>query len=488
MAISRKRKIIIIASIILILGTVITVSVLSGNKEIPEVQTDKIKRVQLLESKVTASGEVRPIKFFNITAEVPGRVTNIFVKEGDAVKKDQPLVSVDPTQIRSQRDIQAASLNASQAETNSARVQVAAAENNVNQAKANLLAAQADYDRTHADFILAEAEYKRNADLIEQGIISRSQFDTAKARYEAAKATLRSQEARITALKAQVREAEIAVERARAVLASSEARVKQSLASLQSQEDLLSKTTKRSPIDGVVSSMTVREGEYVVANFTSSALMIIADMSEINVEVKVDETDIANVRKGNPVKVKVDALGDREIIGEVSEVAASAITRSGQTIAQSQGSQEAKDFKVVVRLNIDDELRSKLRPGMSATAVITTQTKENVLAIPLQALVVRDQSELENKDNQPQNAGVTANGAEKQKKKEVQGVFVVNSNNKAIFTPVETGITGETNIEVISGLNEGDEIIIGPFRQLRTLKTDTTIKREAPGKKDAGAK
>src|SRR5262249_4021467 len=155
---------------------------------------------------------------------------------------------------------------------------------------------------------------------------------------------------------------------------ASQARVEQVRSGLRSNQDLLSKTTRFSPIDGVVSSLPVKEGEYALANFSTTALMVIADMSVVNVEVKVDETDIANVKVGQHAKVKVDALGETEIDGEVTEVGSSAITRSGQTIAQTTGSQEAKDFLVVIKLLPTDETREKLRPGMSATATVTTDT------------------------------------------------------------------------------------------------------------------
>jgi HlyD family secretion protein len=158
---------------------------------------------------------------------------------------------------------------------------------------------------------------------------------------------------------------------------------------LRSQSDLLAKTTQYSPIQGVIANLPIQVGTFAVANFQSTPLMIIADMSLINVEVRVDETDIKNVQVGQKSKIKVDALGEREIEGEVVEKAASAITRTGQNIVQTQtsGNQEAKDFKVVIRLvNMPEDVRNSLRPGMSATATVTTDRRENVVAIPLQAL------------------------------------------------------------------------------------------------------
>ena len=238
----------------------------------------------------------------------------------------------------------------------------------------------------------------------------------------------------------------------------------------------------------------VQVGTFAIANFQSTPLLIIADMSVINVEVRVDETDIANVAVGQKVKIKVDALGDREIEGEVVEKAASAVTRTGQTIAQTTvaGSQEAKDFKVVIRLTgMIDEVRDRLRPGMSATAVITTDRREKVITVPLQSLVERDQKsgkEAASGQTGSQTDSQTGNQAGNQKDRKPQkGVFTV-ENNKAVFAPVETGITGENDIEVKSGLTEGKEIITGPYRALRTLKTDQAIKREDKTKKPAESK
>jgi HlyD family secretion protein len=254
---------------------------------------------------------------------------------------------------------------------------------------------------------------------------------------------------------------------------------------LRSQADLLSKTTQYATINGVIVGPIVQSGTFALANFSSTPLLIIADMSVINVEVRVDETDIATVAVGQKAKIKVDALGEKELQGDVVEKAASAVTRSGQTIAQTAvaGSQEAKDFKVVIRLTeVTDELRNRLRPGMSATATITTDRKENVLAIPMQALVER---EGDGKAAAPTPEPSPSPGGPKpvkENKKLTKGVFLVR-NNRAVFVPVETGITGENDIEITKGLSPGDEIIIGPYRQLRSLKNDSQIKREDKTKK-----
>ncbi len=473
MAISRKKKIIIgsVAGVAII--AVLGVSLLAGNREAPEVTVAKVKQQALLESKVTASGEVRPVKFYNLTAEVSGRITNLYVREGDAVKKGQELIKVDPTQLAEQVAGSAANVTATIADVSSSQSAVNTAENNVFTAEASLNSARADLDRAKADVSLAEATLKRNQALLESGVVSRATYDQVETTYRTAIASLNAAKARVEQLETQVADAKIRVKAAQANLKGSQARVDQTRAGLRSNQDLLYKTTRFSPIDGVVSSLPIKEGEFALANFSSTPLMVIADMSDVNVEIKVDETDIANVRVGQKAKVKVDALGELEIDGEVTEVGSSAITRSGQTIAQTSGSQEAKDFKVVVRLLPTNETRDKLRPGMSATAVVTTDRRENAVVVPLQALVLQ---EVPVEGDQNTNAG---------KPKEVQGVFLLEG-TKTKFVAVETGITGDTDIEVLSGVKADDEIVTGPFSVLRTLKNDTTVKRstEKAGAKD----
>lgn len=477
MAVSKRNKFIIGGLVGIIILAVILFNVFKGRGDLPEVQVSKVERKKMLESKVTANGEVRPIQFINLTAEVSGRVTDVFVKEGDQIAKGKPLLRVDPTQLASSTSAQEASLRATQADMQNQMASLTATENAVNTAKAALTTSQADLDRAVVDRNNAEIELKRNANLLEAEIISRSSYDTAKLRFDSANAAVAAARARVEQAKVQVRDAEIRIEQSKAALKSSEARVAQQRANLEQQSDLLRRTTQYASINGVVVGPIVQVGTFAIANFQSTPLLIIADMSVINVEVRVDETDIASVAVGQKAKVKVDALGDQEIIGDVVEKAASAVTRTGQTIAQTTvaGSQEAKDFKVVIRLTgMSDEVRNRLRPGMSATAVITTDQRENAIAVPLQALVERDP--------QPEK-----DGAPQKDRKPVKGVFIV-QNNKSIFTPVETGITGENDIEITKGLKEGQELVIGPYRQLRTLKNDQAIKREDKNKKAGDTK
>jgi HlyD family secretion protein len=462
----RRKRITYVVAILLLLAAVIAASVIGNRGDLAEVKTAAVERRAMLESKVTANGEVRPIQFINLTAEVSGRVTDIFVKEGDQVTEGQPLLRVDPTQQASATNLQEAALRASQAEAQNQLAAITVAENAINNARAALNAAQAGLSRARVERDFAKIELRRNADLIEQGIVSQSVYDAAKMRFDVAVAAVKSAQALADQARTQVRGAELRVAQSRAALRAAQARADQAKASLRRESDLLSKTTQHSPIKGVIAHLPVQVGTFALANFQSTPLMTIADMSSINVEARVDETEITGVKVGQKVEIKVDALGDRELDGEVSEIAASAVTRTGQTIAQTAvaGSQEAKDFKAVIRLTgLSEELKDRLRPGMSATAIITTDRRNNAIAIPLQALVEREL---------PQEKS----GADKtaKKKQPVVGVFIVRD-DRAIFTPVETGIIGQNEIEITRGLGDRQQIIIGPYRQLRMLKDGALI-------------
>jgi HlyD family secretion protein len=472
MQISRKKKIVIISAAVIGLATIVILSRAIRTREGEAVQSGKVERRPRLESKVTASGDIRPVRYYDLQAEVAGRVEQIFVSEGDVVKKNQPLVRVDPTQLSSQVAAYQSGVQVSQSDAANQQVAIQQAESSINQMKASLNQAEFELERSKADFQFAENEFNRYQQLVEAGLVTKSQFDSAKTQYEQRRAVVRSSESRVTQLKAQVRDAELGVDRAKSTFDSARARVKQSQAQLDIQADQLKKTTKYSPIDGVVSYLPVKVGQYAVANFSVTPLLTVADMSQINSEIKVDETDIADVQLGQKAKVKVDALGEIEIDGEVIEKGASAVTRSGQaTTSSSASTQEARDFLVKIKLLPTPEVRLKLRPGMSTTAVITTAVAENVLVVPLQAIVPR---ELPKEGADKGEAEQPANG----KKKEVEGVFVFGSDGKAHFNKVETGIKGDQDIEIKSGVTETDKIIIGPYKTLRTLKDGDPVKAE----------
>jgi HlyD family secretion protein len=231
----------------------------------------------------------------------------------------------------------------------------------------------------------------------------------------------------------------------------------------------------------VVTNLPVRVGETVVPgvqNSAASTMMTIADMSLITSEVKVDETDIVNVKLNQVADITIDAIPNKTFKGHVIEIGNTAILRStGLAASQSAiSSQEAKDFKVVIALDNPPE---EIRPGLSCTAKITTATRKNVLSIPIQALTVRQKGQLEPKPAAGKVVQAAATKpdpvAEKAKKEEIQGVFVV-SGAKAVFKKVETGVTGATDIEVVTGLNEGDQIVTGTYQVIRTILNETQVK------------
>ncbi|HVH87280.1 MAG TPA: efflux RND transporter periplasmic adaptor subunit, partial [Terriglobales bacterium] len=287
--------------------------------------------------------------------------------------------------------------------------------------------------------------------------------------YDVASATLKESEAKLAQMRAQK--------------ASSSGRVTQANAMLHKLTDILGKTEYVAPFDGIVTNLPVREGETVVVgiqNAPGSTLMTLADMSVPTAEIRVDETDIVNVKLGETADVTVDALPEQVFKGRVTEIGDQALVRSSG-VATSQttaGTQEAKDFKVVITI---DNPPVNLRPGFSTTAKITTASKSNVVAIPIQALTVRTQGELDaqraalKKGGKAQSAQPAAPDAKS--KKEVQGVFVVDKATKKVdFKPVETGIQGATDVEVNKGLYEGQEIVTGSYKILRTLKIGAKVK------------
>ena len=256
--------------------------------------------------------------------------------------------------------------------------------------------------------------------------------------------------------------------------------------------DVLQKTTYSAPFDGVVTNLPVREGESVVIgiqNAQGSTLMTIADMSVITAEVKVDETDIVNVHLGQPAEVTIDAIPKKIFHGTVSEIGDNAIVRSSgvSTSQQTTASEEAKDFKVVVTLT---DAPADLRPGLSTTAKITTATRSNALSMPIQALTMRTKEQIDQQNNPPGSVHAAAPAAKEaasksKKDEELQGVFVIR-NKKATFVPVTTGITGTTDIEVLDGVKEGDEVITGSYKVLRTLRPGSSVKIDntAPKKEE----
>lgn len=506
MALSRKKKLIIGGAAGLLLLIVVVGSILATRKDTPEVTVVKIETRRELKSTVTSSGEVRPIQFMNLTSEVQGRIEEIYKKEGDKVKKGEPLVRLDPNQLESSADAQLAALQTAQDEVRASQTQVTAAQNQLSQAQQSLnvaqvaidnarqgvVTAQTEVDRAQVELNAATREMKRSEQLLESGVIARQDFDsardrlenarvglnTAKARLESQRITVKDATARLSQQQVSVRDARRAVETADIGVSSSQSRANQQSAVLRGQRSQRDKTLVVAPIDGVIAEIPSKVGTFAVAGFSTTALLTIADMSAINVEVKVDETEIDKVEVGQKAKIKVDAFGDKELEGEVLQKTPLAVGKSQTSggLSTNINVQEAKEFRVVIQLvNLSPEMQADLRPGMSATAVITTKTVENVIAVPLQAVVTKKPDATPS----PSIAGAAPQPAEKPKP--IEGVYVLDG-GRVKFYPIEKGIIGETEIQIVSGLSEGQEVITGPSRVLNTLKDDMIVKKQT--KKD----
>jgi HlyD family secretion protein len=446
------KKIAIGAGVVVLVAIIIGFTVHQSSKNVVTVQTGKVQR-QDLATVVSASGEIKPKTYVNIGANAYGKITHLYVKEGDQVKKGQLLAQIDNVQS-------AADLNANEAALQAAETDALAADAALKTSQADLVRAQADYDRNKLD-------WERAQNLFKDGLISKSDFDSRKNAWATADAGLTQAQARVAQTKAQQD--------------SAARHVAQAKATLTRVTDVLQKTTYSAPYDGVVTNLPVREGESVVIgiqNAMGSTLMTIADMSVITAEVKVDETDIVNVHLGQPAEVTIDAIPKKVFHGNVSEIGDNAIVRSSgvSTSQQTTASEEAKDFKVVVTLT---DPPSDLRPGLTTTAKITTAMRSNALSVPIQALTLRTKEQMETQNNPPGSvhaAAPTKEVASKTKKDaDLQGVFVIR-NRKAMFVPVTTGITGTTDIEVLDGLKEGDEVITGSYKVLRTLRPGSSVK------------
>ena len=491
MALSKKKKIIIAVSVVALLAIVVIVSVFASRKEEPEVVVVKLEKRSELKQTVTASGEVRPIRYIKLTSEVPGRIEEIYVNAGDMVVKGKPLVRVDPTQLQSNQEAQWAATQASLNDVQNARNAVTqaqqalvVAEASVAAARQQQVASQTNVDRAQVDLNTAQRELKRYTELIEAGVASRLEYDTARDRFETAKIALETARANLEAQKIAVKEANeranqqrIAVKEAQTSIKSSEMRASQQSAMLRGQVSQRSKATQLSPLNGVVADIPTRVGEFAVAGLSTTPLMTIADMSQINVEVNVDETEINNVEVGQVAKVKVDALGEKEIKATVIQKNPLAIAKSDQTggLSNRVNVQEAKEFKVTLQLlELPQDVHDSLRPGMSSTATITTKTKNDVLAVPLESIV--EKSANASASPSPSVAGNTPTPVG-EKPKSQKGVYIIEG-NKVRFIEVTTGITGEADIEVTSGVKPGMEIVRGPSRVLKTLKDGMTVKRQ----------
>ena len=451
-----KKKLIIAAVIVAAISSIAGYGIFARNRGVVAVQAGRVFRQDLTQT-VSANGEIKPKKYVNVSSNMMGRIVRLPVKEGDRVREGSLLVQLES--IQSEADVQSAeaSLDAAQAELEGMSASIRSAEAAVTSGKADITKSEADLARSKQAFDRAEQMKK-------EGLIANEQFERTKADYDIAVAQLNAAKARLAQAEAQL--AQVLKQRD-----GTQIRIALQRAGLVRARDLFSKTTIRSTLDGIITNLPVNEGEIAIVgiqNQPGTTLMTIADMSIITAEVKVDETDIVNVKLGQEARIKVDALGDRMLIGHVTEIGNSALTRSSGTAAgtATAAGQEAKDFKVVVTL---DDPPPELRPGLSCTATIQTATRQQILTAPIQALTIR---ELDPTDPPAQGAA-----APNKKKVEKEGVFAL-VNGVAFFRPVKTGITGTTDIEILEGLAENDQIVTGPYQVLRTLKDNTRIRME----------
>jgi HlyD family secretion protein len=448
------KKILLIVLGVVVAAVLVGVMVYKQQSGYTKVLTAKLVK-QDLSTVVSGTGQIKAKTYVNLGATAMGRVTHLYVKEGDAVKRGETVAMIEHVQQEANVAGQQAAIAAAKTDIASYIAAEKTAEANVEHAKADLEQKRLDWDRAQRLYLA--------------GIMAKQDFDAKKAAYDTDVASVAQAVAQLNQAKAQT-------DSARGHLGTQ-------VASLRFNQDLLDRTIAIAPFDGIVTNEPIREGETVVEgiqNAEGSTLMTLADMSIVTAEVKVDETDIVNIQLGQPAEVTVDALPGKVFKGHVTLVGDQALLRStGIATSQStSGTEEAKDFKVVVTL---DAPSSELRPGLSTTAKITTAHKANVLSLPIQALTMHNPDD----DKAKGQGGVEAASgpaAPVAKSAPIQGVYVVdkdaNHKLRAKFVPVTTGITGATDIEVLSGLTEGQEIVTGPFKTLRALKSNALVKRD----------
>jgi HlyD family secretion protein len=394
----------------------------------PTVTTEAIK-TRDLESIVSASGKIQPKRLVNISADTPGRVVDLAVNEGDRVVRGQFLLQIDPRSLKTRVDSGSAALSAAEAMLEQSRQSVQTARVQLEQAQ-----------RTFA----------RQRDLWTQQLTTRESLDKAENDVKAAQSALQEREKQV---------------------AAQAARIAQERASLESARYDLSKVRIESPIDGIVTRRNIQEGETAVVgtmNNPGTVLLTLAEMSVIQAEVEVDETNIPHVALGQAAKIVIDALPDRTFSGRVTEIGNSPI----QVAGAAAGARQATNFKVVVVIAGDIP---EVRPGFTCTADITTATRHNVVAVPIPAVAVRELVyDAEGRIVKP--ATEPRGRAERfptelqpgQTRKETEGVFIV-KNQRVAFVPIKMGIAGDRYFEVLGGANVGDEVVTGPYNAVRGM-------------------
>lgn len=432
-----RNKIIIGVLIIVVIGAVAYANLNFKRTTGADVNVEKIA-LRDLEAIVSASGKIRPQRSVNVSAETMGKVVGLAVNEGDQVQAGQFLLQIDPRNLQTQVNRTGASLAAAQSQLAETRASVDNARTNLKQAQDNL---------------------ERQKELIKAGLTPRETVDRAENEVKLRLSDLAQREQSVK---------------------TQETRIRQEEANVENAQFDLNKVRLVSPIAGIVTRRNIEEGETVVVgtmNNAGTVLLTIADLSVIETEVEVDETDIPFIKLGQPASVTIDAFPDKTFAGKVTEVGNSAIQATGAGSAT-----RATNFKVVVTL---EGTVPDVRPGFTCTAVITTATRQKAVSIPIQATTVREM--VVNADGSlvraapPQGQApsrrttVTAELQPWQTRKEIEGAFVV-TDGKAVFTPIKSGIAGEKFFEVLSGLKEGDAVITGPFTSVRSLKDGDAVK------------
>jgi HlyD family secretion protein len=440
---SGKKKIFIGIGIVIVLAAIAYANIRFKRVEGLEVTTEGVQK-RRLEAIVSASGKIQPKRDVNISADTMGRVTDLAVDEGARVTEGQFLLQIDPRNLRSAVQRTEASLAAAKSQVDQLRVAIESSKVALKQAEEN---------------------HNRQQNLWKGGLTTREALERSENELRLRQADLRSQETQ---------------------LRTQQLRMESESATAESARFDLSKVRIESPITGIVTRRNIEEGETVVIgtmNNAGTVLLTIADMSVIQAEVEVDETDLPTIQMGQLAKITIDAMPGQTFTGKVTEIGNSPIQAAGSA-AQTQ----ATNFKVVVTL--DKEI-PEVRPGFTCTAEITTAVRDSAIAVPIQATTVREvivddkgnvirPPDDEKKSRRP-SVGTTAQAAELkpgQTRKELEGVFVV-QNSKAVFMPVKTGIAGEKYFEVLSGLKEGDAVITGPFASVRSLAEGAAVKPSA---------
>jgi len=450
---STRKKVIIAVIVVVVLGAAAGANIYFRREQGPSITAEAI-RARDLESIVSASGRVQPKRQVNISAQQMGRVTRLAVEEGQRVKAGQFLLEIDPRQLEGQLQRGEAS--------------VAAAKSGLAQAHVGVASAQTSLEQSKASLELSQQNLKRQQDLWKDGLTTREALERA--------------QNEVTVREAEVKRSQQEIAARQQEIETREQQIKQEQAGLSSTRYNMSQIVIESPMDGIVTRRNIEEGETAVVgtmNNAGSQLLTIADMSVIEAEVEVDETDIPFVALGQPAKVTIDAVEDREFRGHVTEIGNSPI----QSNNQQGGQRQATSFRVVITL---DEEVPNIRPGFTCTADITTSKKQNVTSVPIQALTVREllfdpQGKIvreDPKDKRRRGADTNTSADEPppgHTRKETEGVFLVRD-KKVVFTPVKIGIAGEKYFEVLEGLKAGDQVVTGPFANVRELADGEEIR------------